>query len=81
MNNTTLLIIAAAAGAFLIYKAKHGSANTVNNLGTAINGISEIFTGATAGSVAAGWRYFTDGTSISPNGTYYMNGVEVWTPN
>ena len=78
MNNTTLLLIAAAAAAYLLFRDKNASANTVNNLGTAINGISEIFTGAKGNQAGAGWRYFTDGTSISPTGTYYMNGVEVW---
>jgi hypothetical protein len=78
MNINTILLIAAAGAAYMIFKSKTGSANTVNNLGTAINGISEIFTGATGNQAGAGWRYFSDGTSIDPQGNYYMNGVEVW---
>lgn len=27
-----------------------------------------------------GWQYFTDGTSISPEGSYFHNGVLVWSP-
>ena len=27
-----------------------------------------------------GWQYFTDGTAISPQGVYYLNGQEVWRP-
>lgn len=27
-----------------------------------------------------GWQYYTDGTAISPDGTYYHNGVAVWWP-
>lgn len=82
MNNTDLLLIALAGAAvwFFSNQAKAGSSNTVMNLGKAINGISEIFTGAKSGQVGAGWRYFSDGTSISPTGVYYLNGVEVWAP-
>ncbi len=29
---------------------------------------------------AYGWQYFTGGTAIAPNGTYYQNGEEVWHP-
>lgn len=25
-----------------------------------------------------GWQYFTDGTSIDPDGNYYHNGEKVW---
>lgn len=27
-----------------------------------------------------GWRYFENGTAISPDGTYYQNGQMVWNP-
>lgn len=27
-----------------------------------------------------GWRYWTDGTAISPDGVYYLNGSEVYNP-
>lgn len=27
-----------------------------------------------------GWQYFTDGTSISPEGAYYKGGLLVWQP-
>lgn len=27
-----------------------------------------------------GWRYFDDGTSISPEGDYYTGGNLVWSP-
>lgn len=29
-------------------------------------------------SAAAGWQYYTDGTAISPDGSYYQNGVQIW---
>lgn len=80
MDNNFILLVAAVGAAYLIFKAKKGASNTVNNLGTAINGISEIFTGAKGNQPGVGWRYFSDGTSIDPSGVYYMNGVEVWAP-
>lgn len=35
---------------------------------------SEIFTSGDQ----KGWRYFTDGTAISPTGVYFKNGVQVY---
>lgn len=32
-------------------------------------------------AVPNGWQYFTDGTAISPDGTYYYKGVPVWSPS
>jgi len=82
MNNDNLILLAVVGlvAYFLINKA--GGTNTIKNVGKPVGifGISEIFTGAKDGQVGAGWRYFTDGASISPEGIYYMNGVEVWRP-
>lgn len=27
-----------------------------------------------------GWRYFTDGTAIDPQGRYWKDGQVIWTP-
>lgn len=27
-----------------------------------------------------GWRYYSDGTSIGPDGAYYLNGQMIWKP-
>lgn len=77
MKTNDLLLLAAAAAAvyFLMHR---DSSNTIKNLGKAINGVSEIFTGAKKGDEAYGWRYFTDGGSISPDGKYYLNGAYIW---
>lgn len=82
MDKEDLMLIALAAGiAYYFLKIKKAnSANTINNVGKALNGISEIFTGAQAGSVAYGWRYFSDGTAISPKGAYYQDGHLIWSP-
>ena len=38
----------------------------------------EINVGNTMLTPADGWRYFTDGTAISPGGDYYYQGELVW---
>ena len=83
MDKEDLMLIGlAAAGLYFMWKStKANSSNTINNLGQAIKSVSEIFTGATGTQPASGWRFFTDGTSISPDGTYYQNGVKIWSPN
>lgn len=40
----------------------------------------QIIGGALPGQPGWGWQYFTDGTAISPEGIYYLNGREVWRP-
>jgi len=90
MKSDTLLIAgAAAAGLFLVYKMTRtapgtatgigilapstGTAQTLNN-----NGTVSIPNTALPGQPGWAWQNFTDGTSISPSGDYYMNGVLVW---
>lgn len=77
MKTNDLLMIA-AAGIAIYWFLNRDTSNTVKNLGEAINGISEIFTGAKQGQSGYGWRYFTDGGAISPDGSYYLNGDKVW---
>ena len=77
MKTNDLLLIAAAGLAIYLYMNRDTS-NTIKNLGKAINGISEIFTGAKPGDTAYGWRYFSDGGAISPDGKYYLNGQYIY---
>jgi len=39
-----------------------------------------ITNNADPGEPGWGWSYFTDGTSIGPDGTYFKNGAKVWSP-
>lgn len=79
MKNEEIIVLGLAAVAvYFILKNSHGTANTVNNLGPAVNGISQIFTGAQQGDAGYGWKYYTDGTAIDPQGNYYYQGVKVW---
>lgn len=44
-------------------------------------GAREISNPAQPGQTGYGWRYFSDGTTISPNGEYYKDGQPVWSPH
>lgn len=48
--------------------------------GGADTAVSEIGNTAQAGEEGYGWRYFSDGTVISPSGEYYQNGELVYSP-
>jgi hypothetical protein len=54
---------------------------------TGYEGISEIDNSAAPGEAGYGWRYFSDGTVISPDNEYYANNPEtgehelIWSPD
>jgi hypothetical protein len=71
MNEKTayMLLAAGVLAAYLVTKPKTSQAGQVG-------GVREIFpTGDTNG-----WRYFANGTAISPDGVYYVGGQMVWNP-
>lgn len=41
----------------------------------------EIVNTATGDQNGAGWHYYSDGTIIGPDGTYYKNGSTVYIPD
>lgn len=41
--------------------------------------VTEVLNGS-GGQFGNGWRYFTDGTAIDPQGNYYQNGALIWSP-
>ena len=41
--------------------------------------VTEVLNGS-GGQFGNGWRYFSDGTSIGPDGSYYSGGNLVWSP-
>ena len=43
-------------------------------------GATEIPNTATPGEEAYGWKYYSDGTAISPDGSYYQGGQLIWSP-
>jgi hypothetical protein len=67
MKKQYLYIAAAVAILYLIKQKKPGQ--TANDYAT------EIKYGT-----PNGWRYFSDGTAISPNGEYYKGGILIYSP-
>lgn len=51
-----------------------GGGRTVNPY----TGTREIANDDLPGQSGYGWRYYSDGTSIGPDGTYYQNGAAIW---
>lgn len=41
---------------------------------------TEIPNTALPGDIGYGWKYYSDGTTISPDGKYYYNGELAWSP-
>lgn len=41
--------------------------------------VTEVLNGS-GGQFSNGWRYFSDGTVIDPQGNYYLDGKMVWSP-
>lgn len=58
----------AALGTFLGGKPSGGS------------GTIEVTNTASPGQIGWGWSYYSDGTAISPDGTYYKDGRQIWSP-
>lgn len=90
MKNDTLVIVAAAGiGLYLIARmvkpaaairtpTGSGTAGALNNYGNAP--VTEISNTALPGQIGWGWKYYSDGTVIDPEGRYYYNGQLVWSP-
>lgn len=90
MNKDTIIIIAAAGlGLYMISKmikpganirppTGSGTASSLNNNGAPP--VVEVNNTALPGQPGWGWTYYTDGTAISPQGQYYLNGQLVYTP-
>lgn len=69
MNAKDLIIFAGVAvAAFMLLKRRDGKSAWTN----------EIENAALPGQIGYGWRYFSDGTAIDPQGNYYKNGVPIW---
>lgn len=87
MKTDTIVVLAAAAlGVFAVFKltrqqASAGPAYTLNRGGNVpLTNSGEIANTALPGQPGWGWKYYADGTSIGPDGTYYMGDVKVWSP-
>lgn len=88
MKNDTLIILAAAGvGLWLVSRmtqtpVRTATATSLNN-GGQVNTAGyprQIFSTVLPGQEGYGWQYYTDGTAIGPDGSYYQNGQKVWSP-
>lgn len=66
------------AGANVLGKLFGGSGAAVP---TGTGYVREIANDDLPGQAGYGWKYYGDGTAISPTGTYYQNGEAVWSPS
>lgn len=82
-KNDILTIVAGAVLAYVAYKTLTGKKSG----STAVAGIRPASNGATATEIMNnadptepgwGWKYYTDGTAISPAGDYYRQGQLIW---
>lgn len=89
MKNDTLIILAAAGvGLWLVSRMTQKPAvwteraTSLNNGGQVnVPGYTkQIFNSALPGQEGYAWQYYTDGTAIGPDGSYYQNGQKVWSP-
>lgn len=75
---TEELIMLAVAGAVLLWAMKSralvGAAVLPKDYST------EIANPSKPGDAAYGWQYFTGGTVIDPDGSYWKDGRIVWAP-
>lgn len=74
LNNSTLY----GVGRFINGLFSGGSAPTGGGAGNQYTGTREIANDDLPGDAGYGWRYYSDGTSIGPDGTYYQNGQAIW---
>lgn len=81
MKNTELIVLGLAGLAVWMITKKAGAGTSQSNgaLGTVAAFTNEIFDSA-GKAFSNGWRYFSDGTSIDPQGNYYSGGQLVYTP-
>lgn len=95
-TDTLLILAAAGAGLYFMSRTLKttvsgsvgnsmvprpgGTSSSLNNGGNLPGVITEIANDDLPGQAGYGWRYFSDGTVIGPDGSYYSNGVKVWSP-
>lgn len=85
-----LAILAGGILAYVAYKTFAGKSNGQTAFNTAANAMAAKFettrgmysravnNTAALGQEGYGWKYYDNGTAISPNGDYYLNGELVW---
>lgn len=57
-----------------------GLLGKIGGASASTGGTTAIANNDVPGQPGYGWQYFSDGTSISPTGSYYSGGSLVWSP-
>lgn len=78
---TSHLILLAGIGvaAWFLLRPKSAGAAGIT-FPTGLDSVVEIPNLSVPGQEAWGWTYYNNGVAIGPDGTYYKNGVKVWSP-
>lgn len=80
MNNSALYGIGNLIGG--IFGTKGGTTGTAQTPRQQVApAVNEIWNNDLPGQAGYGWKYYSDGTSIGPDGTYYSQGMPVWSPD
>ena len=78
MKSSHLILLAAVGvAAWILMKPKTAGAAGGNSV---FDGVVEILNTSVPGQEAWGWTYYNNGVAISPDGSYYKNGVKIWSP-
>lgn len=86
-NDNLILIAAAAVGLYFVSKSAKGMGMGMGASGgtspsvTGSSRTTAIPNTALPGQPGWGWMYYSDGTSIGPDGKYYSGSTEVYDPN
>jgi hypothetical protein len=75
MNAKDVMIFIGVAAAAYLLLMRRGAAAATGTAGSAWT--TEINNPALHGQTGYGWRYFSDGTAISPTGAYYKQGRQL----
>lgn len=88
MKQTDILLLLGLGIGLMVFMKKAGAMSIIpavaraNGVGTSNTGdtVQEIVSkGLNPGDAGYGWRNFTNGVSINPDGTqYYLNGQPLW---
>lgn len=86
MNTTKALeMLAIVAGLLIIYKLWQQRQAAAGAPGSSSSGLpagapTSISNSALPGQPGYAWQYFSDGTAIGPDGSYYLNGQKIYDP-
>lgn len=79
MKNEEMIVLGLAGLAVFMIMKSQSSPNKANAniLATVTRRASEVLNSA-GKAFSNGWRYFTDGTAIDPQGNYWYGGQLIW---